>query len=77
MQDRQKFLLQHVPFLAEPVVTVEMFNQKFYKLKHIKSCGTEIHFFGLTGSVLITYNANCFIQEHEVGVGVWLLRHAE
>ena len=71
MQDRQKFLLQHLPFLAEPVVIVEMFKPKFYKLKYF--------FFELIGSVLITYSADCFIQEHEVGVGVgvWLVQHAE
>jgi len=29
--------MQHLPFLAELVVTAEMFNQKFHKQKHIKS----------------------------------------
>jgi len=37
--------MQHLPFLAEPVVTAAMFNQQFYKLKHIKS---------------ITWNCNTF-----------------
>jgi len=33
-------------------------------------------FFKLIGSVLIIYSANCFIQEHEVGVCVcvWLFQ---